>query len=289
MKKILIIIFMLFLIKDVFAVTVSCGRPYMPNNIFTGDYIFTNTENFTVKVFIDKKFSLINIYPTNLFYLEPNESKVISFRSYAGMVDTLFVFVTDTRNGFSSSLECRYYALPEGSFIPVITTTTTTTTIPQVVYDCNGRSFYNCATLPGCKWVGNMFTGYCVSIYGATTTVPENSSITTTTTINNQTTTPTTPQNTNTTTTTTTTTPTNICQSLNFWQCQSNSNCRWTGDIRFGKCISTSTTTVTTQTPTPTTTETTTTTTTPTTTICSTVCNRWLRLVCLEWKTICVF
>ncbi|MFH8093142.1 MAG: hypothetical protein QXM38_04320, partial [Candidatus Aenigmatarchaeota archaeon] len=253
------------------------------NNVFTGDYIFTNPENFTVKVYIDNKFSLINIYPTNLFYLEPNESKVISFRSYSGTVATLFVFVTDTRNGFSSSLECKYYALPEGSFTPVMTTTTTTTTTPQVVYDCNGRSFYNCATLPGCKWIGNMFTGYCASIYGTTTTVPENSQTTTTTTTMTSTT-----QNTNI-TPTTITTPTNICQSLNFWQCQLNSNCRWTGDIRFGKCISTSSTTVTTQNTTTTTSTTTVTTPTTTTTICSTVCNRWLRLVCLEWKTICVF
>jgi hypothetical protein len=271
-------------ISSAHAVNVKCGKPYISNGLFTGEYMFVNDENSTVRVYIDNRFSLINIYPSNTFYLGPGESKILSFRAYTNIYDSLSVMYTDVENGFSASLICRYYAIPEGSYIPVLTTTPTTTTVANYNYDCRNKGFYNCMTLPGCTWVGGLFSGYCKSLYDE-----GNNETTTTPTTPTTTTTPTTPTTTTTTSTSTqptTTTITDVCKSLNFWQCQINSNCRWLGDFRLGKCVqifsSTTMTTTTTTTPSTTTTSTT------TTTICSTVCTRWLRLVCLEWKTTCV-
>ncbi len=283
-RQIMIFLLILLSFQTALAVQVGCGRPYTPNNIFTGDYIFTNNENTTVRVFIDNRFTIVSIYPGNIFYLAPNESKIISFRAYTGMAQKMFVTYLDTSNGFSASVECTYYAMPDGSYLPVLTTTTTTTTIPVQNYSCENKGFFTCMSLPGCHWVGNLFSGYCRSIYNdvnitatpTTTTTPITTTQTTTTPIISQ---------------TPTTTTINLCSSLNFWQCQNNPNCKWSGDFRLGRCISVQTTVATSTTTTLTTsTSTTTTTTLPTTTttVCTNVCNRWLRLVCLEWKTICI-
>jgi hypothetical protein len=283
MKKYGFLLLILFFINAAYAVEVHCGSRYVNNGVFTGDYIFVNTDNFTVRVYIDNRFSLIDIYPSNTFYLEPGESKIISFRAYTAIYDALPVMYTDTINGFTASLVCRYYAMPEGSYIPFLTTTPTTTTVVNYNYDCRNKGFYNCVSLPGCTWVGSLFNGYCKSLYDE-----KNNETTTTTTIPNTTTTiaTTTTMQLTTTTPASTTTIADTCKLLNFWQCQSNSACKWSGDFRFGKCVQNSQYTTTTSTTT--TTTTTTTTSTTTTTVCSTVCTRWLRLVCLEWKTVCV-
>ena len=289
MKKYAFLLLMLFFINTTYAVEVHCGSRYINNGVFTGDYIFVNTDNSRVKVYIDNKFSLINIYPSNNFYLEPGESKIISFRAYTAIYDALPVMYTDTINGFTASLVCRYYAMPEGSYITVLTTTTTTNVV-NYNYDCRNKGFYNCVSLPGCTWVGGLFSGYCKSLYeeqnNETTTTVSNTITTITTTSITTTTSATTTISNTITTPASTTTIADTCKLLNFWQCQSNSACKWSGDFKLGKCVQNSQYTTTTSTTT--TTTTTTTTSTTTTTLCSTVCTRWLRLVCLEWKTVCV-
>ncbi|MCX8178909.1 MAG: hypothetical protein N3D75_03720 [Candidatus Aenigmarchaeota archaeon] len=302
MRYVYALLLIMLMISSVSAVTVTCGRPHMPYGVFTGDYIFTNNETARYRYYIDNRFSLISIYPSNTFYLEPGQSMVISFRAYTAVYDRLSVTSTDLSNGFSSVLICNYYALPEGGYIPVDTTqppVTTTTIVPYA--NCTGKGFITCVSLSGCEWVGNMFSGYCRSIYqtpNPTTTSTTTTLTTSTTPTTTQTTTPTTTTVTTTqitpTTTSTTTTPTttiqtpsiDICRNLNLWQCNSNSNCRWVGDMRIGYCAAKP------ENPTTTTTTSTTTTTTQitptTTTVCSNICKRWLRLVCLDWETVCV-
>jgi len=270
LKLLLIILVIFVVLNSVSAVTVNCGKPYTADGFFRGDYIFTNNDSYRVKVFIDNRFSLINIYPNNTFYLEPGESKILSFRAYTDVYDSLPVTYSDVHSGISSSLVCRFYATQEGNSIPVLTTTPTTTTVVDYNSNCSNKAFYNCIILPGCKWVGGLFSGYCKSIYDGQNNEVSTTTTTSTTTI--------------TTMMQTTTTLINSCNPLNFWQCQGNSNCKWLGDFRLGRCVvaysSTTTTTTTTTTSTTTTIHT-------TTSICSTLCTRWLRLTCLEWKTVC--
>ncbi|MBU5690266.1 MAG: hypothetical protein QXM68_04405 [Candidatus Aenigmatarchaeota archaeon] len=286
MRYVYALVLVMLMVSSASAVTVTCGRPYTPDGIFTGDYIFTNNETSRYRYYIDNRFSLISIYPSNIFYLEPGESAIISFRSYRAVYDKLSVTSTDLSNGFSSVLICNYYALPEGGYIPIDTTQPTVTTTTVIEYtNCTGKGFFTCISLSGCEWVGNMFSGSCRSIYQTTQPVTTTTIITTETNVTTPTPTPTT------TPTTTVQTPSiDVCRNLNLWQCNSNSNCKWMGDMRIGYCSmkveTTTTTAVITTTPTTTTTPTPTPT---TTTMCSNVCKRWLRLVCLEWDTICVF
>ena len=226
MKEHLLLLLFLLLLNPVLAVTVRCGTPQAP-----GDYLFTNVDPVTVRVFINTAGTSITASPNN-FDLPPGGSRLVQLRAPTNTYAKLFVTYTDNTNGFSASLECHFYATSG-------TSSSTTTTTVQQDRSCSSYTDPTSCRNAGCVWM-SYGIGYCTE---------SSSSSTTTTTQLSQTTTLTTTQ-------LTTTTQSSPCAGRSFTSCNLNPNCEWVGSYATGYCRDrvSSTTTTTVQTTTTTTT-----------------------------------